>query len=249
MISSRATRTVLRRRTDSRPPYLARLVDPRFAVVIPTLDEEAAIGGVVEGALAAGAAAVVVVDAGSRDRTVERAKAAGASVVHEPRRGYGRACKTGADAVTADVIAFMDGDGSDDPAFLEDVVRPVVDGDAALMLGVRTSRVDGALLAHQYAGTQLVVAMLRLFQGVRVSDIPPLRAIRRDALETLQLREMTYGWPTEMIVRAARAGLPIGEVPVVARARIGGTSKIAGRAWPSVAAGALMIRVAVRTRR
>ena len=125
----------------------------------------------------------------------------------------------------------------------------VVDGDAVLTLGVRTSRADGALLAHQYAGTQFVVALLRLFHGVRVSDIPPMRAIRRDALETLQLREMTYGWPTEMIVRAARVGLPIGEVQVVARARIGGTSKIAGRAWPSVAAGALMIRVALRTRR
>ena len=249
MVSPSPARTMLRRTTNSPPPHLARLVDPRFAVVIPTLDEEAAIGGVVEGALAAGATAVVVVDAGSRDRTVERAKAAGASVVHEPRRGYGRACKAGADAVSADVIAFMDGDGSDDPAFLKAVVRPVLAGDAALMLGVRTSRADGALLAHQYAGTQFVVALLRIFHSVRVSDIPPMRAIRRDALQTLQLREMTYGWPTEMIVRAARVGLAIGEVPVVARARIGGASKIAGRAWPSVVAGGLMIRVAVRTLR
>jgi glycosyltransferase involved in cell wall biosynthesis len=240
---------MLRRRTDSHRTKLTRLVNPCFSVVIPTLDEEVAIGGVVAGALAAGAVAVVVVDGGSSDRTVERAQAAGASVVHEPRRGYGRACKTGADATSTEVIAFMDGDGSDDPAFLSAVVGPVLEGDAALLLGARTGRSEGALFAHQYAGTQFVVTLLRVFHGVRVTDIPPLRAIRRDALEALQLREMTYGWPTEMIVRAARIGLSIGEVPVVARARMGGTSKIAGRAWPSVVAGLLMIRVAIRTLR
>jgi glycosyltransferase involved in cell wall biosynthesis len=220
-----------------------------FSVVVPVLDEEATISSVVAGAFAAGAAEVIVVDGASRDATISRAEAAGAKVVREERRGYGRACRTGAEAASSPIVAFMDGDGSDDPVFLSAVVEPVRRDGAALALGVRTRREDGAMLAHQYAGTQFVVLLLRLLHRVRVSDIPPMRAVRRDVLDSLGLREMTYGWPTEMIVRAAREGHPIVEVPVVARRRLGGASKIAGRLRPSLAAGARMIGVVLRTRR
>ena len=119
-------------------------------------------------------------------------------------------------------------------------------GRAALALGARTRPEPGALLPHQRFGNRLVAGLLRLVHGVSVHDVPPMRAIRRDALEALALVEQTYGWPTEMIVKAARGGLPIVEVEVPCRARRGGESKIAGRALPSVRAGARMLAVVVR---
>jgi glycosyltransferase involved in cell wall biosynthesis len=189
---------------------------------------------------------VIVVDGGSEDGTVEAARAAGASVVVERRRGYGRACAAGAASTDAQVVAFLDGDGSDDPAFLPSVLEPVLAGGAALALGARTRREPGALLPHQLLGNRLVALLVRIVYGERLRDIPPMRAVRRDVLEGLALREMTYGWPTEMIVRTARAGLPIAEVEVACRARRGGQSKIAGRALPSARAGARMLAVVAR---
>ena len=164
------------------------------------------------------------------------ARAAGAVVVEERRRGYGRACRAGADAVGTDVIAFLDGDGSDDPAYLPALVGLVVDGSAALALGARRSQASGAMLPHQRVGNRVVTWLVWLIHGVRVDYVPPMRAIRADVLRSLQLREETYGWPTEMLVATARAGLPIVEVAVVARRRGAGESKIAGMnsacPWP-----------------
>lgn len=218
---------------------------PRVALVVPVLDEEEALPALLA-EVPDDVDEVILVDGGSRDRTVEVAHAAGARVLSEPRRGYGRACATGAAATTADVIAFMDGDGSDDPACLPAVLAPILEGRAALSLGARTERELGALLAHQRLGNALVCMLVSLVYGVRLRDVPPLRAIRRDGLERLSMREMTYGWPTEMIVKAARGGLGIVETPVRCRARRGGTSKIAGRAWPSARAGVLMLAVVAR---
>jgi hypothetical protein len=144
------------------------------------------------------------------------------------------------------VIVFLDGDGSDDPAFLPAVLEPVLTGRAVLSLGARTRREPGAMLPHQRLGNRLVALLVRLVYGVRLRDVPPMRAIRRDVLEELALTEMTYGWPTEMIVKTARAGLPIAEVEVRSRARLGGDSKIAGRALPSTLAGAQMLAVVAR---
>jgi hypothetical protein len=219
---------------------------PRVAAVIPALNEAEALPRVL-GEFPAGAVdEVIVVDGGSRDGTAEAAREAGAGVLVETRRGYGRACAVGAASIDADVIVFLDGDGSDDPACLPDVLEPILAGRAALSLGARTQREPGALLPHQLLGNRLVALLVRLVYGVRLRDIPPMRAVRRDVLERLALTEMTYGWPTEMIVKAARAGLPIAEVEVVCRVRRGGESKIAGRAFPSALAGARMLAVVAR---
>jgi glycosyltransferase involved in cell wall biosynthesis len=208
---------------------------------VPVLDEAATIGPLLDELRAAGITELIVVDGGSCDGTADVARAAGAVVVAEPRRGYGQACAAGGAATRAQVLVFLDGDGSDDPAFVPSLVARVRDGHAALALGVRTRHEPGAMLAHQMLGNRLVTALLGLVHGVVVADIPPMRAIRHDVLDALQMREMTYGWPTEMIVKTARAGLPIAQVDVRARRRAGGESKIAGRLAPSLMAGVRML--------
>ncbi|MDQ2981094.1 MAG: glycosyltransferase family 2 protein [Actinomycetota bacterium] len=242
-----AALVALARRRRPRTCELPALApEPRVALVVPVLDEEEALPALLREVPARVVDEVIVVDGGSRDRTPALARAAGASLISEPRRGYGRACAAGAAATDAEIIVFMDGDGSDDPAELFRVLEPLLAGRAALSLGARADLEAGALLPHQRLGNAVVVGLLRLVYGIRLNDVPPMRAIRREALEGLSLSEMTYGWPTEMIVKAARAGLPISEVPVHWRARRGGSSKIAGRAWPSARAGALMLAVVVR---
>jgi glycosyltransferase involved in cell wall biosynthesis len=233
-------------RRSSRPPRrLPALTAPSVTAVIPALDEAAAIGGVLAELAAAGVDDVVVVDGGSQDETAAVARAAGARLVHEPRRGYGRACQAGAAAGGGEVIVFLDGDGSDDPAFVPLLVDEVARG-SALALGVRSRREPGAMLRHQLLGTRLVTALVWLLHGVPVADVPPLRAVRRDVLDGLALREMTYGWPTEMLVKAARQGLVVTQVEVLARPRRGGRSKIAGRFAPSLLAGVRMVGVVLR---
>ena len=224
------------------PPLPSR---PTIAAVIPALDEAEALPTVLR-ELPDVLDEVVVVDGGSRDGTPEAARAAGARVVVERRRGYGRACATGASATQADVVVFLDGDGSDDPAALPALLEPVLAGRAALSLAARVRSERGAQLLHQRLGNVLVSLLMRLVYGLRVRDVPPMRAVRRDALEGLGLREMTYGWPTEMMVKAVRAGLPLAEIEVRARVRRGGVSKISGRLVPSARAGALMLNVMAR---
>ena len=222
-----------------------RVGELRISVVIPARDEAANLPTVLA-SLPDDIFEIVLVDGGSTDGTVDAAKAAGARVVVEVRRGYGRACAAGAAATDADVIVFLDGDGSDDPTALAALLRPVLEGRAALSLGARTRPEAGALLPHQRVGNRLVALLLRVVYGVAVHDVPPMLAIRRDVLGQLGMREMTYGWPTEMIVKAARASLSIAEVEVTSRARRGGVSKIAGRALPSAKAGARMLAVVAR---
>jgi hypothetical protein len=234
----------VRRRPLRKVPLLPS--QPRVAVVIPVLNEEEALPSVLAEFPPGAVTEVIVVDGGSTDGSVAAAEGAGARVVVERRRGYGRASAAGAAAAGADVLVFLDGDGSDDPRALPDLLSPVLEGRAALALGARARRERGALMAHQRLGNGLVAFLVRAVYGVRVRDVPPMRAIRRDALELLGLREMTYGWPTEMIVKAARAGLPIAEVAVTSRVRRGGQSKITGRAIPSVRAGARMLAVVAR---
>ena len=228
------------------PSRLAAIEGARVAAVIPALDEAEALPAVLAAFPRGGVREIVVVDGGSSDGTAAAAQAAGATVVVEPRRGYGRACATGAAATTAEVIVFLDADGSDDPAALALLVAPLIDGRAALALGARTDPEHGAMHPHQRLGNRLVAFLVRLVYGVPVHDIPPMRAIRRDALERLQLEEMTYGWPTEMLVKTAQAGLPIVEVAVPSKARLAGESKIAGRTLPSLRAGACMLAVVAR---
>jgi glycosyltransferase involved in cell wall biosynthesis len=230
------------------------------ALVIPALDEEDAIGGQVAALLTLAREAdlpidiqgIYVVDNGSTDRTAARAAAAGARVVAEPRRGYGRACLTGVLAASAvDLVVLMDGDGSDRPADLPALLAPILAGQADLVIGSRTlgSFEPGSLLPQQLVGNWVAARLLRLLYGVRVTDIGPFRAIRRRDLLGLGLREMTHGWSVEMIARAARHGLRVREVPVSYRNRTGGVSKVSGNLRASIRAGARIIATILRCRR
>ena len=239
-----AWRIRARRRPAAAPgPFPRR---PRVAAVIPALDEAHALRGLLRELPEGVADEIVVVDGGSTDATVAVARAGGARVVVEPRRGYGRACAAGAAAADAEVIVFLDGDGSCDPRDLAAVTAPVVRGQAALSLGARTRREPGAMSPHQRVGNALVCRVLRLAYGLRLRDVPCMRAIRADTLAALDMREGAHGWPTEMIVQAARRGCAIAETDVTFRRRRGGESKVAGRLGPSVRAGARMLAVALR---
>jgi Glycosyl transferase family 2/Glycosyltransferase family 87 len=218
----------------------------RVAAVIPALDEAEALPRLLGEFPAQAVDEIVVVDGGSRDGTPEAARAAGARVVVEPRRGYGRACLAGVNATDAEILVFLDGDGSDDPAAIPQLVAPILSGRAALVLGARTEPESGAQHAHQRLGNRLVALLVRVCYQVEVRDIPPMRAVRRDVLLGLDMMELTYGWPTEMVVKAARGGLPLVEVAVPSRARRGGRSKVSGRLGPSLKAGGRMLAVVGR---
>jgi glycosyltransferase involved in cell wall biosynthesis len=203
----------------------------RIALVIPVIDEGATIAGVVRAVPRDVIDEVIVVDGGSRDDTVAAARAAGAHVIVEPRAGYGAACLVGVEAAAdCAVIAFIDGDGSDDPADLRRIVGPILAGEQDFVIGSRAAaaRTAGSMGAHQLLAGRLAGLAMRALYGVRYTDMGPLRAIRRDALERLSMRERTYGWNLEMQMRAARAGLRILELPVTHRHRAGGASKVAG---------------------
>jgi glycosyltransferase involved in cell wall biosynthesis len=204
----------------------------KVAVIIPALNEEESIAYVVAEAPRDLVQEVIVVDNGSTDRTAEVARSAGAEVVREERRGYGYACAAGVAAAgdRFDVLVFMDGDGSDDAGQVHALVEPIERGQADLALGSRTlgPAARGALLPHQRLGNALTTALVRLLYGRRLTDLPPLKAIRRPLLAELGMREMTYGWTVEMIVKCARRRCRIVELPVSARARIGGRSKVSG---------------------
>jgi glycosyltransferase involved in cell wall biosynthesis len=201
------------------------------ALVIPVIDEGATIAGVVRAVPRDVVDEIIVVDGGSRDDTVAVAQTAGARVIVEPRAGYGAACLAGARAAAdCDVIAFIDGDGSDDPRDLVRVVAPILVGERDFVIGSRTrgQREPGSMGAHQLLAGRLAGLAMRALYGVRYTDMGPLRAIRRDALEKLGMRETTYGWNLEMQMRAARAKLRILELSVAHRRRAGGASKVAG---------------------
>lgn len=203
----------------------------RIAAVIPVLDEEVAIAGVVS-AMRAHVSSVIVVDGNSKDATAARAKAAGADVIIEPRRGYGRAIQTGITAIGPefDIIVFVDGDGSDRIDLVPQLLAPILAGDADFVHGTRLKgeREAGALALPQIVAGHLAGALIRLLYGVRYTDMSPFRALRRDALERLGMRDETFGWNLEMQMRAAALDLRIVEVPVGQRRRQGGVSKVSG---------------------
>ncbi|MGD9571359.1 MAG: glycosyltransferase [Thermoleophilia bacterium] len=223
--------------------------DPVVVAVVPALDEEDAIAAVVAGLLGQGVVSeVVVVDNGSADATPERARTAGARVVAEPRRGYGRACLTGVLAAGgSDVIVLLDGDAADDPADLARILTPLVAGEADLVVGARGrgARERGAMTPQQLAGNRIACGLMRALHGMRVTDLGPFRAIRRDHLLALEMAEMTYGWSAEMAVKAGRAGLRYREVPVAYRRRVG-ASKVGGTLRGSIGAGAAITAAIVR---
>jgi len=201
-------------------------------VIIPCLNEEEAIGPCVAAVLAMGVGEVIVVDGQSSDRTAERAAAAGAKVLVEPARGYGRAMLSGLAhlAPTSTIVLFIDGDGSDRPDMIPALIEPIASGRADFVLGsrLRGEREPGSLSAAQILAGQLAGRLIRLLYGVSFTDMSPFRAIRRDALDRLGMAETTFGWNLEMQMRVAAAGLRTFEVPVGQRRRAGGVSKVSG---------------------
>jgi len=202
----------------------------RVSVIIPTRNEASAIGRVLADIPADLVTEVLVVDSSSTDGTPEVAAKMGARVIHESRRGYGRACLTGlAHADAPDVVVFLDGDYSDRPAELPLLLAPIIQGRADIALGSRLAghRIAGALPWHAVFGNWLAAALIKLLYGVKISDLGPFRAARADVIRELALEEATYGWAVEMILKGALQGFRIIEVPVSYYPRIG-KSKISG---------------------
>jgi glycosyltransferase involved in cell wall biosynthesis len=229
----------------------------RVAAIIPALNEQESIAQVVSGVPRDCVDEVIVVDNGSTDHTADVARSAGACVVREERRGYGYACAAGVAAASHfDMLVFMDGDGSDDGGEVRALLAPIVDDKADLVLGSRVpgqrapGKARGALLPHQRLGNTLTTALIRLLYGRRLTDLPPFKAIRRSLLAELDMSEMTYGWTVEMIVKCAKrrrfGGARIVEVPVSARPRLGGRSKVSGTLKGTVLAAYYMLSTTLK---
>jgi glycosyltransferase involved in cell wall biosynthesis len=233
--------------SPSAPALAARVV-----VAIPALNEEASIAAVVAGIPRAIADRVIVADGGSSDTTVARAAEAGAQVI-DAGKGYGRACWRATKAARdAEIMVFMDGDGADDPASLAALVAPIRSGDYDFVIGSRAlgERAPGSIAWHQIAAGKMAGLAMRALYGVSYTDMCAFRAIRRQLLLELGMREMGYGWNIEMQMRAAQRGLRILEVPVPYHCRTGGASKVAGSLRGTLRAGlrivATFFRVATR---
>jgi hypothetical protein len=215
--------------------------------VLPALDEEGALGAVLEALPRPHVRRVVVADNGSTDGTADVARAHGAHVVAEPRRGYGSACLRALVELRRDppdIVLFLDADGSDDPAEAPRLIEPIASGRADLVIGSRVigGAEPGSLTVAQRFGNRLATRLLRVLHGAAYTDLGPFRAIRWSALETLGMRDPDFGWTVEMQIRAARRGLRHVEVPVSYRRRIG-RSKISGTVVGTVRAGAKILGV------
>ncbi len=214
------------------------------SLVIPALNEEESLGRVLAAVPANTVDEIIVVDGDSRDNTVGLAEAAGARIVSEPRRGYGFACAAGLAAARGDLVLFLDADGADDPALIPDLLSPLVNDRADLVLGSRLAGPmdPGAMPGHQRLGNLLCAWLIRRLYGLPLTDLSPFRAARKDLLLGLGLKEMTYGWPTEMILKAARQGWRVSEIPVGYRPRLAGRSKISGTLRGTIFAGYHILR-------
>lgn len=218
------------------------------SLIIPALNEADCIGPLLAELPAGLVQEVIVVDNGSTDATAAVARSAGARVVVEPRRGYGYACAAGAAAATGEAIVFMDGDGSFVPGELAQLVAPIRAGQADLVLGTRMANpmARHAMPPHQFYGNKLIAALIRLLYDVPMTDLGPYRAIRTGLLAQLEMQECTYGWPIEMLVKAARRKERIVELPVTFRARYAGQSKVAGTVRGTVLATIRIFQVTFR---
>lgn len=221
------------------------------AVVVPALNEAGNIRRIV-GEIpqtVATRVSVIVVDNGSTDDTAREAQEAGARVVSEPRRGYGYACSAGVRASTddADVIIFLDGDGSFDPAEMARLLAPIAADRADMVLGSRAlgGIEPGAMPPHQRFGNGLTSALMRLLYGLRITDLGPYRAVRAALLKQIDMQEMTFGYGTEMIVKLARRARIV-EVPVAYRKRWSGKSKVSGTIRGTILAAYFILGTTLR---
>ena len=223
----------------------------KTAIIIPARNEEDPLPNVIAEIPPGVADLVVVVDNGSTDRTAEVAQQAGAIVVSELQPGYGYACAAGvlaAGGQGAEILVFLDADGSFDPAQVSDLLAPIKTAQADLVLGSRPAggMEPGAMPPHARFGNWLVARLMRLLYGLHVTDLGPFRAIRAGLLVQLNMQEMTYGWPTEMMVKAARHGARVLEVPVRYRVRRGGRSKVSGTVRGTILATYAILFVTLR---
>ncbi len=220
--------------------------------MIPALNEAESIGVVVRSMPWNSIDECIVVDNGSTDDTGTVARQAGARVVTSPR-GYGAAMAAGTAAVlpSTNVIVMMDGDGSDDVSQMPALLAPVLAGEADFVIGsrIRGRREPGSMLRSQIFAAHLIGRLVKLLYGFRYTDMGPFRAIRRDALERMHMREMTFGWNLEMQIKAVRMKLRIREMPVNYRRRLGGVSKVSGDLRASFLAGRRILGVFWRVRR
>ncbi|HEV8371231.1 MAG TPA: glycosyltransferase [Pyrinomonadaceae bacterium] len=248
-------KTKLPRRRPFRPKRMPeqtteRNSKPYVSVIVAALNEEEALAQVIRAIPRDVANEIIVVDNGSTDRTAEVAYSAGAQVILELQRGYGRAYRAGLRGISENcrIVVFLDGDGSDYPEMMDRLVQPIIEGTHDFVIGSRTRghREPGSMNLHQIFAGYMIGLFLRMLYGVRYTDMGPFRAIRRDVLERLRMREQTYGWPLEMQLKAARAGLRILEVPVDYRCRAGGRSKIAGTIRGSLKAATRILFTLVR---
>jgi glycosyltransferase involved in cell wall biosynthesis len=223
-----------------------------ISVVIPALNEAESIGAVVRSMPWGAIAECIVVDNGSTDGTAEIAAAEGARVVRSPR-GYGAAMAAGVKAAyhASEILVFMDGDGADRVEFMEALVTPVAKGEADFVLGSRVlgQREPGSMLGSQLFAAWLIGGLVRLLYGFQYTDMCAFRVVRRDVLERMQMREMTFGWNLEMQIKAVKMGLRIREVPVDYRCRTGGVSKVSGDWKASVKAAWRILGVFWRVRK
>lgn len=223
----------------------------KVAIVIPALNEEGAIRQLLGEMPRDFAQWIIVVDNGSTDATASVAQNAGAMVVSEPARGYGRACLKGfstACSLGAEIVIFMDGDGSDDPADLPMMLTPVLEGQADMTIGSRIGKraERGAIPPQARLGNWLVSRMIRILYSAHIHDIGSFRALRCSALNALDMQEMTFGWPVEMLVKMARARYRIVELPIHYRRRSHGRSKVAGTITGSIKAAYAMVATTLR---
>jgi glycosyltransferase involved in cell wall biosynthesis len=203
------------------------------SLVIPALNEAEVIREVIRSVPTDVVNLIIVVDNGSTDATAQTAAEAGATVVSQPVRGYGRACRAGmsaAIAAGADIVVFIDGDGSDCPEYMDDLVRPIQENRFDFVMGSRTrgTREKGSLNMQQIFAARLAGSLLCVRYGVKFTDMSPFRAIRSELLRSLPMREETYGWNLEMQMLVAEQGARILEIPVNHRRRRGGVSKVSG---------------------
>lgn len=243
MGAQRTEASNVRRDDDARLAYAYGM--PSVDVVIPALDEEAALPSVLRDIPRPPVRRVVVADNGSKDRTAERALENGAELVHEPERGYGAACLKALAHLAGDppeIVVFVDGDYSDHPDEVGALIAPILAGHADLVIGSRArgARQRGALSPQQRVGNAIACRALRLVYGVRYSDLGPFRAIRWQTLHDLGMVDRNYGWTVEMQIKAAKRGVRYCEVPVSYRRRIG-VSKVSGTVRGSVGAGAKIL--------
>ena len=220
------------------------------SLIIPALNEAEAIGPTLRELPWHLLAECIVVDNGSIDGTGEEAKRNGACVILEPRRGYGQACYSGAQAANpaSDVLAFMDGDGSDISSELVRLATPVLEGEADFVIGSRISgrREQGSMSISQIFAARLAGTLIQWRLGLRYTDMGPMRVVSRTAFERMKMSEMTYGWNIEMQIRAAQIGLRVQEMPTGCRLRRGGTSKVSGSLTASIKAAIRIMRVLLR---